>query len=123
MKICSECAKACDHAFHHALLQLAEGKEVPARAVQLLADCAKSCGLSACMIADHSPVMDHACEAWAEVCKETAEACEKCDFEEMKEAVKRLRTCEKSCRSMLPGPRGNHHAGTIEAKPSHLTRP
>jgi len=123
LKNCTECAKSCDHAFHHALLQLGEGKKILARTVQLLADCAKFCGLAACTISDHSPVMDHACEACAEVCKETAEACEACDIEEVKVAVRSLRACEQSCRAMVPGSRGDHHAGSAETKPSGSTRP
>jgi len=123
LKNCSECAKTCDHAFHHALRELGEGKKIPARTVQLLSDCAKFCGLSACMIADHSQLMDHSCAACAEACKKTAEACEACEVEVVKRAVKSLRECEKSCRSMVASMRGeHHHAVNTESKPSGLTR-
>src|SRR5262249_66023 len=72
LKACSDCAKGGEMAFHRCVMQVAEGKKEHARALQLAADCAGFCGLSACNIAKHSPLMIHSCEACADACKATA---------------------------------------------------
>ena len=101
LKACSDCAKSCDMTFHHCYTKVAEGKADHAKALHLVSDCAGFCALSACMIAKHSPLMVHSCGACAEACKTTAAEVEKFDSEEMKHAAKKLRECEKSCRSMV----------------------
>jgi hypothetical protein len=55
LKACSECARACDETFHHCYKEVAEGKRDHAKPLHYLSDCAGFCGLSACMIAKHSP--------------------------------------------------------------------
>jgi len=101
LKACSDCAKACDQTFHHCYTQLAEGKKEHAKALHLSSDCAGFCGLSACMIAKHSPLMMYSCEACAEACRATAAEVARFDSAEMQAAVQKLRECEKSCRTMV----------------------
>jgi len=101
LKACSDCAKHCDMTFHHCMMQLAEGKKEHARSAHLASDCAGFCGLSACMIAKHSPLMVHSCEACADACKATAAEVGKFDSAEMQAAAKALRDCEQSCRKMV----------------------
>ena len=109
LKACSDCAKSCDETFHHCVMQVGQGKKEHARSVQLLSDCAGFCGLSACMIAKHSPLMAHSCLACAEACKETAAEVGKFETTEMLAAVKALNECEKSCRAMVEAMGGGHH--------------
>jgi hypothetical protein len=101
LKACAECAKACDQTFHHCYTKLAEGKTEHAKALHLSSDCAGFCGLSACMIAKHSPLMIHSCEACADACRDTVAEVGKFDSDEMKAAAEKLRKCEKSCRDMV----------------------
>ena len=101
LKACADCAKSCDMGFHHCLAALAEGKKEHAKALQLFSDCAAFCGLSACMIAKHSPLMTNSCHACAESCKTTAAEIEKHNSEPMKAVAKKLRECEASCRTMV----------------------
>ena len=107
LKACGDCAKACDMGFHHCLTAVAEGKKEHAKAVQLFSDCAGFCGLSACMIAKHSPLMMHSCHSCAEACKTTAAEVDKFDTEAMKALAKKLRECERSCRTMVASMRSN----------------
>lgn len=100
-KACADCAKACDMTFHHCYKELAEGKKEHAKSLHLVSDCAAFCSLSACMIAKHSPLMAHSCNACADACKATAAEVGKFDAAEMKAAAKSLRECEKSCRAMV----------------------
>jgi hypothetical protein len=106
LKACSDCAKNCDETFHHCYQQVAEGKRDHAKSLHLLSDCAGFCGLSACMIAKHSPLMAYSCNACAEACQTTAAEVERFDDPTMKAAAKALRTCEKSCREMVASMRG-----------------
>lgn len=106
-KACADCAKACDMTFHHCYTKLAEGKTEHARALHLASDCAGFCSLSACMIAKHSPLMVYSCAACADACKATVMEVEKFDSTEMKDAAKKLRDCERSCRSMVAAMGGN----------------
>ena len=101
LEACSDCAKACDETFHHCYMALAEGKKEHAKALHLVSDCAGFCSLAACLIAKHSPLMAHSCEACADACKDTAAEVGKFDSAEMKSATKKLRACEKSCRMMV----------------------
>lgn len=109
LKACSDCAKACDEAFHHCVMMVGQGKKEHALSVQLLSDCAGFCSLSACMIAKHSPLMAYSCSACAEACKVTAAEVGKFDMPEMKMAAKMLIACEKSCREMVAA-MGHKHA-------------
>ena len=108
LKACSDCAKSCDETFHHCMMLLAKGEKEHALSAHLLSDCAGFCGLSACMIAKHSPLMVHSCMACAEACKATAAEVGKFDMPEMKAAAKALAACEKSCREMVAGMHHNH---------------
>ncbi len=101
LKACSDCAKTCDETFHHCYMQVAEGKKEHAKALHLTSDCAAFCGLSACMIAKHSPLMAYSCHACAEACKACAAECDKFDSPEMKACAKSCRDCEKSCLEMV----------------------
>jgi hypothetical protein len=101
LKACSECAKECNETFHHCYVQVAEGKKEHAKALHMAADCAEFCGLSASLIARHSPLMAYACEACADACKACSAECDKFDSEQMKDCAKSCRECEKSCREMV----------------------
>lgn len=101
LKACSDCAKACDQTFHHCYMQVAEGKKEHAKSLHLASDCAGFCSLSACMIAKHSPLMMYSCEACADACRTTAAEVGKFNSEEMQNAARKLRECEKSCRTMV----------------------
>jgi hypothetical protein len=107
LKACSDCAKACDETFHHCYKEVAEGKRDHARPLHFLSDCAGFCGLSACMIARHSPLMVDSCNSCAEACRKTAAVVEKFDSEEMRMAAVKLRACEKSCLAMVEAMKGS----------------
>ena len=110
LKACSDCAKMCDETFHHCYLEVSKGKKEHAKSLHLVSDCAGFCGLSACMIAKHSPLMVHSCAACAEACKATAAEVGKFDSPEMKAAAKTLLACEKSCREMVAHMGKHDHA-------------
>ena len=65
-----------------------EFKKEHAKALHLVADCAKFCDLSADLIANQSPLMAHSCAACAEACKACAAECDKFDSPEYQEARK-----------------------------------
>jgi hypothetical protein len=111
LKACSDCARTCDETFHHCYVMVAEGKRDHAKPLHLLGDCAGFCGLAACMIAKHSPLMVHSCGACAEACQATAAEVERFDSPEMKTAARTLRECERSCREMVASMRGRGSAG------------
>ncbi len=111
LKACADCAKMCDETFHHCYLEVSKGKKEHAKSLHLVSDCAGFCGLSACMIAKHSPLMVHSCAACAEACKATAAEVGKFDSPEMKAATKSLLACEKSCREMVAHMGNHNHAG------------
>jgi len=98
---CSDCAKICDITFHHCATLVAEGKKDHAHSMHMAADCAEFCRLSATMVARHSPLMVHSCQACAEACKACAAACAKFDSKEMKACAEECKKCEASCRDMV----------------------
>ncbi len=112
---CGECAKVCDQTFHHCFMEVSEGKKEHAQAMHLAGDCAGFCSLSACMIARHSPLMVESCQACADACAMTIKEVEKFDSPEMKNAVRALRNCEKSCREMIKT-MASHEGHTEAAK-------
>src|SRR4028119_1019888 len=63
LKACSDCADECNAMFHHCLELTREGKQGHAHPAQVALDCAAFCTLSATLIARHSPLMIHACQA------------------------------------------------------------
>lgn len=111
LKACGDCAKACDMTFNHCYNEVAEGKKEHAKAMRLAADCAAFCGLSACMIAKHSPLMVHSCAACAEACRTTAAEVGRFDSQPMKDAARKLHECEQSCRTMV----ANMRSGGLKA--------
>lgn len=123
LKACSDCAKACDQTFHHCFMQVAAGKKEHAKSLHLASDCAGFCTLSASMIAKHSPLMAHSCNACAEACKATAAECEKFHDDTMRAAVKSLRECERACRTMSAS-MATHagHAGHAATDPDAAPR-
>lgn len=108
---CGDCAKACDEAFHHCYTQVAEGKKEHARSLHLVSDCAGFCSLSACMIARHSPLMAHSCDACAQACADTLAETSKFDSPEMQAVTKALKHCEATCKAMVAAmkEKGYHH--------------
>ena len=108
LEACSDCATACDMAFHHCAMQVAEGKKDHAKPLHYFADCSGFCSLSAANIAKHSPLMAFSCVGCGEACKATLAVVSAFDSEEMKAATKALARCEKSCMAMLDA-MGHHH--------------
>jgi len=108
LEACGDCAKACDMAFHHCVMQVAEGKREHAKPLHYFADCSGFCALSACNIAKQSPLMAYSCEACGDACKATLAVVSKFDSPEMKAATKALERCEKSCVAMVEA-MGHHH--------------
>jgi hypothetical protein len=109
---CQNCARSCSETFHHCYEQVAAGKKEHAKALRLVADCAKFCMLSADMIASGSPLMVHSCGACAEACKACGAECGRFDSTEMKECAQACETCEKSCRAMVQAMGGAKSAGS-----------
>ena len=100
IRICQECSRSCNETFHHCYEQVAEGKKEHAKALHMVADCAKFCNLSADLMANGSPLMAFSCAACAEACKACAAECDKFAESEMKGCAKMCHACEKSCRAM-----------------------
>ena len=109
LKACQDCSRECNETFHHCYEQLAQGKKEHAKALHLVADCAKFCNLSADLVANKSPLMVHACAACAEACKACAAECDKFEAPQMKECGKACRACEASCRAMVKAMGGREH--------------
>ncbi len=101
IKACQGCARSCNETFHHCYEQVAQGKKEHAKALHLVADCAKFCNLSADLVANGSPLMVYSCSACAEACKACAAECDKHESAEMKECAKACYACEKTCRAMV----------------------
>jgi hypothetical protein len=100
-KACQDCGRSCNETFHHCCEQVAAGKKEHAKALRLVADCAKFCSLSADMVASESPLMVYSCGACAEACKACAAECERFEGPEMKDCAKACHACEQSCRAMV----------------------
>lgn len=98
---CQACERACNETFHHCYSMLAEGKKEHAKALHLVADCARFCNLSGTLVANQSPLMVHACAACAEACKACAAECGKFDSAEMKACAEACLACEATCRAMV----------------------
>jgi hypothetical protein len=106
---CGHCEATCNAAFHHCLMQAAEGKSQHAKMAQIVIDCAAFCTLSAAMIARHSPLMAESCRACAEACRRCAQECSSSDADEMMKAcIVACRRCEESCRNMVRAMGGEH---------------
>jgi hypothetical protein len=91
----------CSETFHHCYEQVAQGKKEHAKALHLVADCAKFCNLSSDLVANGSPLMAHACAACTEACKACAAECDKFGATEMKDCAKLCHACEKTCLAMV----------------------
>ncbi len=100
IRTCQDCSRSCNETFLHCYEQVAEGKKEHAKALHLVADCAKFCNLSADLMANGSPLMAYSCAACAEACKACAAECDKFAESEMKDCAKMCHACEKSCRAM-----------------------
>jgi uncharacterized protein YukE len=109
LKACEACERSCNETFHLCYTQVAQGMKEHAKALHLVADCAKFCDLSADLIANQSPLMAHACAACAEACKACATECDKFDSPEMKACAKSCRECEQTCRAMVKAMGGHEH--------------
>jgi hypothetical protein len=101
LKACQQCARSCNETFHHCCEQVAAGKKEHAKALRLVADCAKFCDLSSDMVASSSPLMVYSCAACAEACKACAAECDTLEAPEMKDCAKACYACEKTCREMV----------------------
>ena len=101
LRACQECTPLCNETFHHCYEQVAEGKKEHAKALHLVADCAKFCNLSSDLMANGSSLMAFSCAACAEACKACAAECDKFGEAEMKDCAKECRRCEKTCLAMV----------------------
>ena len=109
LKASESCERTCNETFHHCYTKVAEGKKEHAKALHLVADCARFCDLSADLIASQSPLMVHACLACAEACKACATECDRFESAEMKSCVKACHECETTCRAMAKAMGHDHH--------------
>jgi hypothetical protein len=109
LKACQDCSRKCNEAFHHCYEQVAQGRGEHAKALHLVADCAKFCDLSASLLASRSPLMRHACAACSEACKACAVECQKFDSQAMKDCVKACRVCDTACCDMIGAMGGHAH--------------
>jgi hypothetical protein len=98
---CVDCEKHCNEGFHHCYKQVQAGKQDYVKAMHLCVDCGDVCSTSGKLVARMSPLMAHTCRACAECCDDCIAACEKLNDPEMKEVVKALQTCIRSCREMI----------------------
>jgi len=80
---------------------VAEGKKEHAKALHLVADCAKFCNLSSDLMASGSSLMGFSCAACAEACKACAAECDNYREAEMQDCAKACHTCEKTCLAMV----------------------
>jgi hypothetical protein len=111
IKACQECSRSCNENFQHCYEQVAQGKKEHAKALHLVADCAKFCNLSSDLVANASPLMVYSCAACAEACKACATECNKHEASEMKDCAKACYACEKTCRAMVRSMGGAKPAG------------
>ena len=109
IKACQDCSRSCNQTFHHCYEQVAQGKKEHAKALRLVADCAKFCNLSADLVASGSPLMAYSCSACADACKACASECDKYAMTEMKACAKACYACEKTCRAMVRAMGGHEH--------------
>jgi len=99
---CGHCEAACQKAFHHCIVQAAEGKLNHARMAQTAADCAAFCSLSEELIARHSAFMALSCHACAQACSQCARECESSANDPvMKACMVACQKCEETCRNMV----------------------
>jgi hypothetical protein len=110
LQACSECARACDEAYHHCLMAMAEGKKESGWTLQMVGDCGTLCGVSAGMIARHSPLMAASCHGTAHATKMTLAHVQKHagDDPKARDLIAKLQTCEKSCTMMVEHMREMH---------------
>ena len=109
-KVCADCLLSCEGMVHHCGELVAAGKKEHAKPMQLAADCAEFCALSAKLTARHSDLATAACEACAKACDACAAECDKFkDVPEMKACADQCWKCAASCREMQK--HAGHHAG------------
>ena len=103
IKIMDECAKVCNEASQHCLVEATKGgshAEHHAKSHVATIDCQAFCTLTAALMARNSPMAKYAHQACADACRDCAAACEGQTAEIMVECVKACRDCEKVCRQM-----------------------
>jgi hypothetical protein len=99
---CSECATACNKAYHYCLDKAASGQPRHAKIAQVLADCAAFCDLSATLISRQSTLMAFSCRACADACRQCGQDCASFDTElDVKMCFDACQRCEESCRNMV----------------------
>ena len=100
-KVCADCMLECEKTVHHCTELVAAGKKDHVKPMQLAADCAEFCALSAKLTGRHSDLAPAACEACAKACDMCAAACDKFqDMPEMKACAESCKKCAASCREM-----------------------
>ena len=101
-KMCVDCMVACEAMTHHCGgLAQAGGKE-HVKPMQLAADCAEFCTLSAKLTARRSDLSPAACEACAAACDRCAAECALFpDVPTMKACGESCKACAASCREMV----------------------
>ena len=106
IKTLGECARICDEAAQHCLDRLRAGgkhAEVHAKAHRAVMDSMAFCSLTATLMARKSPMACYAHQGAAAACNVSAEACEPCHGDIMKECARLCRECESLCRQMVTG--------------------
>jgi hypothetical protein len=102
------CKRECHLAVHHCYAKLTEGDKAYAKALQLVADCAAFCVLSATLIARRSPLVAHACSACALACQDCGTECDKLKERELNDCARACPNCETTCRSMVKSLGGHY---------------
>jgi hypothetical protein len=99
IKDCLACATVCEQTMAYSLRQ--GGKHAAPDHIQLLADCAEMCLMSARMMARGSSFHSRHCALCAQVCKACEESCEEFGNDaQMKACADACRTCHDACREM-----------------------
>ena len=100
-KVCADCMVECEKMVHHCSEIVVAGKKDHVKPMQVAADCAEFCALSAKLTSRHSDLAPASCEACAKACDMCAAECEKfASMPEMKACAELCKKCAASCREM-----------------------
>ena len=98
---CSECARVCNHAFHHCLAQAGQGKAVHARMAQMVADSRRLLRVIGRNDLPwqhaHGDLVRRMRGSLSSLCP----GCATSSDAEMKSCAESCERCEESCRNMI----------------------
>ena len=101
IRACQACSRSCNETFLYCYEQVAQGKKEHAKALHLVADCAKFCNLASDLVANGSPLMAlFLRRAAPRRARRGAAERDKFGAAEMKDCAKVCHACEKTCRAM-----------------------